>query len=166
MPKTEDAPAKKARKRPGRKPRELPTWYVVAIENWEWSYSFGINRMKDRPEPYGDYRHLHLIGTLLRPSKVKADTVRVVFIPNEAYNSDQWERHRAPQHVGSVTLHRGKFEALCSMPADALPAVLSVLGTGRIKYAVLEGTKLHYGNADIHNYRLDMTMDDDDLPPE
>jgi hypothetical protein len=24
--------------------------------------------MKDRPEPYDDYRHLHLTGTLLRPA--------------------------------------------------------------------------------------------------
>jgi hypothetical protein len=35
MPKdTKQTASKKTRKRPGRKPRELPTWYVVAVEDW------------------------------------------------------------------------------------------------------------------------------------
>lgn len=168
MPKdrTTAAPAKKtARKRPGRKPRELPTWYVVAVESWEWSYSFGIQRMKDRPEPYDDYRHLHLTGTLLRPAKLKVETVRLIFLPDEAYNRDKWDRHKRP-HVGSVSLHRGRFEALCSMPANALAPILTMLAADKIKYAVLDGAKLRYGHADITHYRLDMSMDEDDLPPD
>lgn len=98
------APVKNARKRPGRRPRELPTWYVVAVEGWEWSYSFGIQRMKDRPEPYDDYRHLHLTGTLLRPSKLKVETVRLIFLPDEAYNRDQWDRHKRPMSAPSASI--------------------------------------------------------------
>lgn len=158
------ATAKSKRKRP-RKKQEEPAYYVIAVESWEWSYSFGVNRMKDSTEPYSDYRHLHLLGALLRPSKVKARSVRLVFLPNDAYNSDQWHRHQRP-HIGTLSLFRGQMDGLFSLASDVLPLLLTMLTGDRIKYVIINGAKLHYGRTDVEGYRFEMSVDDDDLPPE
>lgn len=162
---SEPTSKKQKRKRPRRKAREEPVYFTVAVEDWDWSYSFGVNLMKDREEFYSDYRHLHLMGKLLRPASVKAETVKLVFLPDDRYNRDQWHRHRAP-HVGTLHLRRGHLEGMFSLPADALPAILTMMAAGRIRFAVLHSAKLRYGQAEVQGFRLEMNIDEDDLPPE
>ncbi|WP_168880239.1 hypothetical protein [Rhizobium sp. P28RR-XV] len=153
------------RRRPRSKAREEPVYYAIAIEDWEWSYSFSANHMKDRHELYNEYRHLHLMGKLLRPSKIKVDTVRLTFLPNDTYNRDQWDR-QVRAYVGTLNLYRGHMDGLFSLPSDALPHLLTMLTADKIKFAVLHGAKLRYGHADMAGFRLEMNIDDDDLPPE
>ncbi|MGO4565894.1 hypothetical protein AB4Z52_12665 [Rhizobium sp. 2YAF20] len=161
---TKTATTRAKRNRHKRKPLEKPVYYTV-VESWEWSYSFGVNHMTDNSDVYSDYRHLHLIGKLLRPSQTKADAVRLIFLPDNAYNRDQWHRHHRP-HIGTLNLHRGQLDGLFSLPGDVLPSLLTMLTGDRIRFAVLRGAKLRYGHAEVHDFRLEMDLDEDDLPPE
>ncbi|KAA0698103.1 hypothetical protein DTW90_14505 [Neorhizobium sp. P12A] len=153
------------RKLQRRKAREEHVYYVIAINDWEWSYSFSSNHMKDRHELYNEYRHLHLIGKLLRPSQTKVETVRLTFLPNDAYNRDQWDR-QVRAYVGTISLYRSHMDGLFSLPSDILPNLLTMLTADKIRFAVLHGAKLHRGRADITGFRLEKSVNDDDLPPE
>jgi hypothetical protein len=164
MPATATTPAKKAHKRRRRKPQDGPVWYVVAIESWEWSLSFGIDRTRYASEPYTDFRHLHLFGKLVRPSRLQASDARIVLIPDASYNRCNWGQ-KPDLAVGGISLYRGAFEALCSIPADALAPLLTVLAGDRIKYVTFQGAKFRYGSARVDNFRFDTEMATDDLPP-
>jgi hypothetical protein len=60
-----------------RRRRSRPAFchYVVAIEGWDWSLSFGLSDPRHDPEPFRDYRHLQLRGSLLRPSQLNVSAV-------------------------------------------------------------------------------------------
>jgi hypothetical protein len=154
---------KRKRKRSVRKPEAV--YYVLEISGWEWSFSFGINSMKYRDDPYSDFRHLHLYGELMRPTNIKPETARLILLPDERYNRDARERH-TPISVGSLSLHRGLFEGLLSIPADSLSSLLAMLTANKFKFAVLNGDRLRYGRAPVRNFRLEMRIDEDDLPLE
>jgi hypothetical protein len=47
----------------------------------------------------------------------------------------------------------------------ALPPVLQMIIADRFRFIVLRGDKLRYGRALIRTYRLEMTIDEDDVPP-
>jgi hypothetical protein len=121
--------------------------------------------MKDEPEIYSDYRHLELTGTLLRPTAIKAQMVQLVFIPDDRYNQDNWHLHKTG-HVGTLSLHRGRLTGLFSLPSNVLPSLLTMLAADRFKFVTIAATKLRYGNAVAQDFRLDMNIDDDDLPPD
>jgi hypothetical protein len=59
------------RKRPPRRPKTDPVYYVVAIEDGDWGFWFGVSNMPERNGPYDDYRHLNLRGRLLRPAQIQ-----------------------------------------------------------------------------------------------
>ena len=80
-----------------------PISYLVEIENWDWSYSFGINDPKHFDDPYSEYRHLQIVGRLLRPSSVTAQTVELTLIPDVRLNEIN-PRDVKPHAVGSLRL--------------------------------------------------------------
>lgn len=160
-----EATKPKKRARPRRKPEDESIYYVVQIDDWEWGFSFGINSMRDRDDPYHDFRHLNLTGKLLRPAKVKANAVRLVLMPDERLNREARQR-QVPITVGSLNLHRGQLEALLPIPADVLASLLTMASAEKLRFAVLHGGKLRYGHAGARNFRLEMSIDEDDLPPE
>ena len=145
------------------RPRTEVADYVLEIKDWNWDFSFGVNSMKDRDGPYHDFRHLQLRGTLLLPSKLKADGVEFYFMPEHSLNEDTRKDHE-PKSVGSVSRHKGKFEASLWMPSDVLPAVLQMLIGERFHFAVLHSEPLRYGHAPVRSYRLEMTIDEEDMP--
>jgi hypothetical protein len=109
---TETAPKKtKARRERRRGPRDETVHYIFEIEEWDWGFMFGVNPMRDRDGPYSDYRHLHLRGNLLRPTKVKANEVEFTFLPHHDLNEGERDRHE-PKAVGSLQLHRGRLTGL------------------------------------------------------
>ena len=59
-----------------------PAYYHVEITEWDWDYSFGVNVQRYEDRRFADYRHLHIRGTVLRPRKIKVETVELIFIPN------------------------------------------------------------------------------------
>jgi hypothetical protein len=164
---TDDTPKKgKARgKRRRGRPRDESVDYVLEIRDWNWGFSFGVNPARDRDGPYSDYRHLVVRGNLSRPKKVKAQEVELTFLPHHDLNEDKRERHE-PKAVGSLHLFRGRLTGLLSIPSDALPSVLQMVIADRFRFAVLHGNRLRYGRALIRSFRLEMTIEEDDLPPD
>jgi hypothetical protein len=65
--------------------------------------------MKDRADPYLDFRHLELRGTLLRPSEIKTDKVELTFLPDRRLNESERKRDQ-PQSVGSFHIHHGALQ--------------------------------------------------------
>ncbi|MEN5247277.1 hypothetical protein [Brucella pseudintermedia] len=163
---TKEEPKKPVRKKrkPGR-PRVETVYYVLEIADWEWSFMFGANVAIDRDGPYSDYRHLQLRGTMLRPAKIKAETVELVFLPDRRLNEGERERDR-PIGIGSLNLHRGHLQGIFPMPSDVLPLLLTMLTADKLRYVVMSGEKMRYGNARIQNFRMEMSIDEDDLPAE
>lgn len=73
-----------------------------------------------------DFRHLHLRGKLIAPSRIKAETVQVILIPRriQTYERDD---EAEPRGIGNISVSRERFEALLTMPCDALVPVLQML---------------------------------------
>lgn len=156
----------KGKRKGARKPKDEVVYYVVEITDWEWSLSFGVGWRKDIDrEPYSDYRHLHVKGRLVRPTKLKVNEVELIFMPEAAMNWAERAKHE-PHSVGPLQIYRGKFQPLLRMPGDAVASVLQMLIAEKFKYVVLHGDKPRYGHGSIRSYRFEMKMDEDDLPPE
>lgn len=141
-----------------RKIETAPIYYQVEINDWSYPYSFGIGYKPDGSEPYRDYRHLHLMGRLVAPETVKAQSVRVSLIADPNLNLANRARHR-PTAIGRIELYRGAFDAFLSIPEDALPSLMTALAAGRMKFASLEGERLHYGKGDVRDVIFDVTLD-------
>lgn len=71
-------------RRSQRKAEEIVT-YAIEIEDWDWSYSFGLNSPKD-DDPCFDFRHLDILGRVLRPTKLKAQKARITLLPTPEYD--------------------------------------------------------------------------------
>lgn len=155
-------PRRRGQRRRGRR-RDDPIYYVVEVSEWEWSLLFGVNPRPDRDGPYSDYRHLSLRGNLLCPQHVKARDVEVTLMPDRRLNEGERERDE-PHSCGSLHLHRGHFQVLLPLPLDALPSVLQIASVDRLRYVVITGDRLRYGHSLVRTYRLQRTLDKDDLP--
>lgn len=139
--------------------------YVIGIEDWKWSFSFGVDSAKHRDGPYMDFRHLHLRGKLLAPSKMasKAETVQAILIPRPIPTDKEYQASE-PTSVGSVNLRQKRFDALLTIPDDAIAPVLQMLIAGKFRFIDLHGHRMRYGNAKIRGYRLEMNIDEEDVP--
>jgi hypothetical protein len=101
--------------------------YVVAIEGWEWSLSFGLGDPKYDLEPFCDYRHLQLRGTLLRPSQLKVSAVELTLLTDARPARNDWPEN-SPNAVGSLSLNTKLdrlLQGLLTLPANALTQVLA-----------------------------------------
>lgn len=155
----------KRRKRRRVRPRNDPVYYVVEVTEWDWSFMFGVSPRRDMDGPYSDYRHLNLSGKLVHPAHIKAQEVEITLLPDRRLNEGERERDD-PRSCGSLQLHRGHFQALLPMPLDALPSVLQAAIADRLRYVVITGDKLRYGQGYVRMYRLQRSVDKDDLPSE
>lgn len=155
------ASATKTRRR-RRREQDEPRTYVVRIEDWEWSLSFGVNNMSHRTDPYSDFRHLALRGKLLRPTNLKAETAELTLLPDPRLNWDQRQEDDS-RCVGSLDLYDGQLRGLLSLPSDALPSVLQMLIGERLHYAVITGDKLRYRKGLVSYFSLNMSVDEDEL---
>lgn len=147
-----------------RRTRVDPVYYVVEIQDWDWSFSFGVTKPPLREGPYGDYRHLVVKGKLLRPSKVKTETVELSFLPDQKLNEGRREHDPPPPSIGALSLHRGHLSGVFGLPADALPLLLTMATAGHLRYVILLGAPFRYGHASIKNFRFEMKVEEDDLP--
>jgi hypothetical protein len=152
-------------RRRARKARAETISYIVEIKDWNWEFSFGVNTMKDRGDPYLDFRHLEVQGKLLRPSKIKVDEVEVTFLPDPRLNETERKRDQ-PQAVGSFHIHHGALQFLMPMPADALPCVLQMIIAGRMRYVEMDGDRPRYRQGRIRSYRLVRDHDPNSLRPD
>ncbi|WP_431282965.1 hypothetical protein ACQW02_26765 [Humitalea sp. 24SJ18S-53] len=168
---TNDQP--QAKRRPARSKAQVrPTteFYVIQIDRWDWSFSFGVNpSRKHFPEPYSDYRHLEVHGRLLRPKAAKAEMAGLTFLPR--LNLDlaavaDLPSSMEPRAVGSAHVRAGAFQGLLSMSHDVLAPLLTALAAGQLRYVTLDGEPLFRGQATIRRFSFQSAYDPDDLPAE
>jgi len=136
--------------------------YIGEIKDWDWSFSFGINRTKHFPEPYLDFRHLKLSCNLLGRDTLKTDAMELTLIPDAHLNLGTTSAEK-PTIVGSLQFYNDRLQGILSTPADALGLIVQTLNAGRLRYASLQGTRLHYRQGFVHSYRLEMWMDEEEL---
>ena len=87
------------------------------------------------------------------------------FLPRRELNEGERTEHES-ENVGSLELYHGRMIGLLSIPSDALLPVLQMMIGSRFRFVVLGGDRLRYRRAAIRTYRLEMTIDEDDLPFE
>ncbi|MFN3327127.1 MAG: hypothetical protein ACK5AZ_26860 [Bryobacteraceae bacterium] len=162
-----------AKRRPARSTAQVrPTteFYVVQIERWDWSFSFGVNpSRKHFPEPYSDYRHLEVHGRLLRPKTAKAEMAGLTFLPRldlDLAAVADLPASAEPKAVGSAHVRAGAFQGLLSMPHDVLASLLTALAAGQLRYVTLDGEPLFRSQAMIRRFSFQAAFDPDDLPDE
>jgi len=150
-----------AKKKRGQRVEETVS-YLGEIKDWDWGFSFGINRTKHFPEPYLDFRHLRISCDLLRPSDFKTNSIELTLLPDVHLNLGASSAEKLPS-VGSLYFHDGSLRGSLFVPADALNLLVQTLIAERLRYASLEGTRLRYRQGLVHSYRLEMSLDEVEL---
>jgi hypothetical protein len=146
-----------------REPREEFVDYIVAIEDWDWGYSFSLNTERHPSDPYHEFRHLHVWGRLLHPKGLRIDRIEMTFLPSRDLDPEA-RKARQPLGVGSLDGYSDLIMGLISLPADALPSILQMMIGERFKFVVMRGTRFSHRRATLQGFRLEMKLDPDDLP--
>ena len=81
------------------KPVDWPVLYIVEIDDWDWGFSFGLDKTKRWNDPYSDYRHMEIHGSVLAPSGIKAERADIHLLPNHDLNKanrmeGNWKRQK------------------------------------------------------------------------
>jgi hypothetical protein len=135
-------PRAKTRKRPRAPSRDEYVRYLVAIENWDWSYSFGLDGRNDSVDPNMEHRQLMIGGRLLHPRSPAIKSVELCLLPRHDLDQER-RKDDQPTAVGSVEVDDGKLTALLPIPKDSLTAIMLMSTADRFKFANLGGARLH-----------------------
>jgi hypothetical protein len=155
------------RKKQRRKPVLLFAYYHVQITGWDWNYSLSVSVPKWEDTQFADYRHLLIRGTLLRPRKIKAETVELTFIPERGLAELKRGHDDAhPRSVGSLNIQDTRLVGYLSMPTDALDPVLQMLIADRFKYVLLNGEAMRWRKALVRRYEFTAQHDEADYPDD
>ncbi|MGY3510622.1 hypothetical protein [Bradyrhizobium lupini] len=160
----EPKPTKSAKKR-RRKPREKIVDYVVAIEGWDWGYSFSLNSERQPIDPYGEFRHLQVKGRLLRPSGQKTERAEISLLPS----SDLEEERRRDLHpiaLGSLHVTQDAILGNIGIPRDALTPILQMLIAGKLNFVLMRGSRFRHRSAKVNSLRLETKLTEDDVALE
>jgi hypothetical protein len=126
-------------KRPVRKVRPVSVQHVLKIESWRFIYSFGTGKTKFCPELYSDHRHLELKVSIVEPKGIKANRglVRCFAYDGliEGYKQPAASSAQT-KAVGEVYYRGADYQAILTLPTDALPLILQMLAAG--KYRLIE----------------------------
>lgn len=154
-----------ARKRHAR-PEDSIAYYIVEIEDWDWSYSFGVNADRYDKRPYSDYRHMVVAGKVLLPSKLrsKAEAAELTFMPDARLS--YLDQEYRPLGVGYLNVRDIRVTGGFTMATDALDSVMRMLLAGRFKYLVLDGEAVRYRKARIRHYRFESKLDLAEYPDD
>lgn len=139
--------------------------YVVLITGWDWSYSLSLDTSRQRIEPYHEFKHLLIKGTLLKPTGVVTDQVEVTMLPDRNLDAERRRNHE-PLSIGSLELRDNKMVGLMPIPMEALAPILQMLIGDRLKFLAMSGTELYRRSTRISGFSLEMTMKDEAEPPE
>jgi hypothetical protein len=159
----EPKPTKSARKRRRRKPREEFVDYIVAIDAWDWSYSLSLDTDRDAVDPYHEFRHLQIRGRLLHPKGLKTDRAEITLLPSYDMLPEA-RKDRQPRCVASLDAYGDRISGLVSIPVDVVSPILQMLIAGRFRFASMRGPRLRYRQALCSSFRLEMTIDEEDMP--
>ena len=64
----------------------------------------------------------------------------------------------------SLDAYGDRIAGLVSIPVDALPPILQMLIGGHFRFASMRGPRLRYRQTLCNSFRLEMTIDEEDMP--
>lgn len=160
---TEPKPKVASRKKRRRKSAEEFVDYIVAIEDWDWSYSLSLDASRHAADPYHEFRHLKIRGRLLHPKGLKTDRAEITLLPSYDMLPEA-RKERQPRCAGSLDVYDDHIAGLVSIPMDALPPILQMLIGGRFRFVEMRGPRFRYRQALCNSFRLEMELDPEDLP--
>ncbi|WP_051380639.1 hypothetical protein [Bradyrhizobium sp. WSM1743] len=154
-------PTRSAKKKRRRKPREEIVDYVVAIEDWDWGYSFSLNLERQPIDPYDEFRHLQVRGRLLTPSGLKADRAEISLLPSSDLEEER-RKDLKPIALGSLHVTEDAILGNIGIPWDALTAIMQMLIAGKFKYVLMRGARFRHRSAKLNSLRLETKLTEDD----
>ncbi len=137
-------------RKPGRKAKPASLQYVVEIDDWEFYYSFGLNKFGFSSESFQERTSITIRGPLREPPLAGIEAAEV--------HVSQWE-HRIEPRAGSYTLDQtplgsasltrqgAVIRGLVSIPRHAIGPLCQVLAAGKIRYVALMAPALRYREA-------------------
>lgn len=124
--------------------------YVLDIQDWELTYSLGLN-----PNPkvfsgqYSESLHLRIKGFIRLPEKYSTKEIVATFIGDREMFPMKNESDSKPRCIGALTLRGERREFLGVLPFDSLPTINSLMETKQIRFLDLYGLTPKHGHADI-----------------
>lgn len=94
----------------------------------------------------------------------KTDKVELSLLPRADDNEDRRTDHK-PLSVGSLEIYGDRIVGLISIPMDALAPILSMMVGDRFKFVAMGGTKFWHRKSQLHSLRLEMNIEEEDMPP-
>lgn len=139
------------------------THHAFEIDDWDWTFSFGVNDPGDIDGPYWDYRHLELrcnvLGTLSK--KVVKATLHLLSLHD--LNDTEARRKHEPNGVGVLELRKGRLDGSLYLPFDVLATALQMMIADRWRFAFVGADAFLSGRSTVKSYRLQHALDQDDL---
>ncbi|SRR6266702_5076288 len=157
-------PRPKRPKRPRKALRLEFQEYVVAIAGWDWSYSLSLDTSRDRSEPYHEFRHLLIKGTLLKPTGLRTDQVEVRLLPDRNLDAERRRNHE-PISLGTLEISGNMLVGLIPIPMDALAPILTLLVGDRFKFLAMSATEMYRRSTRLTGFRLEMTIEEGEERP-
>ena len=155
------------RKKPRRPLADDFVSYLIEYQSWQWHYSFGIGDPDYQDDRYLEFRHLHVIGKLIKPDSFELKPVELTLMPEIARNPPIPDNQPSVLiGVGSLRSRDGEITGLISIPHDALTPILQVLTRGKLRFLTLNGTRMRYRKCLIRSLALECASDQPDLLPE
>ncbi|GGI27858.1 hypothetical protein [Bradyrhizobium guangdongense] len=148
-----------------RKPREEIVDYVVAIDGWDWGYSFSLNMERQPIDPYHEFRHLQVKGRLMTPTGLKTDRVEISLLPSHELVEEK-RKELTPIALGSLSLGPDGVLGNIGIPWGALTPILLMLIAGRFRFVLMRGTQFRHRSAKLNSLRLETKLTEDDPLPE
>jgi hypothetical protein len=163
MAENKPKPRSKRTKRLRAPARDEYVRYLVAIGNWDWSYSFGLDGRKDSIDLYMEHRHLIIGGRLLHPANPSIKSVELCLLPRHELDRER-RKDDQPTAIGSLEVVNGKLTALLPIPKDSLTPIMLMLAADRFRFADLGGAKLRNRRSLVTSFSLETHIDEDDMP--
>jgi hypothetical protein len=95
--------------------------------------------------------------------------MKLSFVPSDDLLGKRAHQYKTrPDCVGHIDRGRRTkvFSAYFSMPVDVLPTIVPMLLGERLRFLILQGSKLHYGGTPVRSYRFLRELTEDDFPPD
>ncbi|MFH1703557.1 MAG: hypothetical protein ABIB41_09050 [Nitrospirota bacterium] len=149
---------KKSSKKGRRSRYKEEVTYAIEIRDYDFSYSFSVNWLRDRDTiegPYWEHTDLEIKSKIIYPDRLTDKEIKITIMGNRSetrvLNKPEDYHNFEPKAVGTMTIRGKQSELLCWVPFDAFQMLCSMLNTGKIKYLMLHGQALYRGAADIRS---------------
>lgn len=142
--------------------------YAIEMRDYDFSYSFSVNWLRDRDTiegPYWEHTDLEIKGKMIYPDRLTDREIKVTIMGNRSetrvLNKPEDYHNFEPKAVGTLTIRGKQSEFLGWLPFDAFQTICSM--TARIKYLMLTGQSLYRGSADIRSMRFQEHFGPEDI---